>query len=140
MGLAIGNVPAFLVMPYGGGLDTAFYWQRVLVFLMVMGFMWCIAMYGYLASGSRYSYACLLWVGYGGVQTISHIPNFNRKKNLFLDILDNFLSCLIVFLVDMFFAYITGTGTSEQAKTSIIKCVEDTAIVVDHLKSGKAGD
>eukprot|EP00928_Gymnodinium_smaydae_P092829 TRINITY_DN7678_c0_g1_i3.p1 TRINITY_DN7678_c0_g1~~TRINITY_DN7678_c0_g1_i3.p1 ORF type:complete len:969 (+),score=213.43 TRINITY_DN7678_c0_g1_i3:55-2961(+) len=138
MGLAFGSLPAMLCLQGAGVHDRDFGVPRILVYFVVMFLMWVVAMYGYLASNSRYSYACLLWVGYAGVQMISHIPSFDdRAQGLFMDVIDNFLSCLIVFLVDMLFAYLTGASTSNEVTKAVCQCVHEVAVIVEGFAACK---
>ena len=59
MGLAVGNVPAILILS-GTSADTSSM-LRFFAYFVVMFIMWTLAMFGYLAPGSKYYRACLLW-------------------------------------------------------------------------------
>eukprot|EP00971_Amphidinium_carterae_P017454 344098-Amphidinium_carterae.1 len=69
------------------------------------------AMYGYVATGSRYSYACLLWAGFGGAFMLVHLKALAPETAmvpesagaLFLDMMDNLTGCMIVFIVDILY-------------------------------------
>eukprot|EP00931_Biecheleriopsis_adriatica_P059954 TRINITY_DN35958_c0_g1_i1.p1 TRINITY_DN35958_c0_g1~~TRINITY_DN35958_c0_g1_i1.p1 ORF type:complete len:924 (-),score=176.27 TRINITY_DN35958_c0_g1_i1:218-2989(-) len=140
MGLAVGNVPAILVLSAtesGSAISMSFP-QRTIIYLVVMLIMWAIAMYGYLAPGSKYKLACLLWAGNGGVQMLSHIPHFDTlAPGLFMDVLDNYLACVVVFMVDMLFAYFQRDSTSEQVKAATTQCTADVSVIVETLKAGR---
>ena len=67
MGLAVGNVPAILILSGTGAeanlsLTSTSSLLRIFAYFVVMFIMWTLAMYGYLAPGSKYYRACLLWV------------------------------------------------------------------------------
>mmetsp|Transcript_19359 Transcript_19359/g.58234 ORF Transcript_19359/g.58234 Transcript_19359/m.58234 type:complete len:907 (-) Transcript_19359:36-2756(-) len=142
LGLGVGSVPALLVMQ-GAALDggqSEVFLQGLTIYIVVMFIMWTMAMYGYLAPGSKYSYACLLWVAHSGTQMLRHVPKYDRARGLFLDVIDNMLACLIVFVVDMLWAYVSGASTSEQARAAVVRCVEDAAAVAEALEDAKGGD
>ena len=65
MGLGVGNVPAILILSgtRADDLTSTTSMLRIFTYFVVMFVMWTLAMYGYLAPGSKYSSACLLWAG-----------------------------------------------------------------------------
>ncbi|CAJ1425175.1 unnamed protein product, partial [Effrenium voratum] len=103
MGLAVGNFPALLILDgstLGSSVCGSF------MYFAVMFVMWSLAIFGYLATDSKYFRACLLWAALGGVQMLRHLPRFSRMDvELFMAILDNVLAIMVVFFVDMVFAY-----------------------------------
>ena len=60
MGLAVGNVPAILILS-GTSAEKTSSMLRFFAYFVVMFIMWTLAMFGYLAPGSKYYRACLLW-------------------------------------------------------------------------------
>ncbi|CAE7663112.1 unnamed protein product [Symbiodinium pilosum] len=143
MGLAVGNVPAILILSGTRAHDLASTTSllRIFTYFVVMFVMWTLAMYGYLAPGSKYYSACLLWVGYGGVQMLRHLPQFDQPDaELFMTILDNIVAIMVVFLVDMVFAYVQGNSTEEQVKAAVTRCAQHVALVVEALEAGNVLD
>jgi len=139
MGLAVGNVPAILILS-GTSADTSSM-LRFFAYFVVMFIMWTLAMFGYLAPGSKYYRACLLWVGYGGVQMLRHLPQFDQPDaELFLAILDNIVAIMVVFIVDMVFAYVQGNSTEEQVKAAVTRCAQHVANAVETLQAGKVSE
>merc|ERR1719375_2842323 len=98
--------------------------------------MWTVAAYGYLATGSRYSYACGLWVGYGSTCMLRHLEHLENWRTLhssasFLQVIDQFMACFIVFIVDTIFAHSFGTSMSELATAKVSECLQSTANIVE---------
>lgn len=140
LGLGIGSVPALLVMQgstLDGGESNVFI-QGLTIYLVVMFIMWALVMYGHLAPGSKYGYACLVWVGFSGTQMLRHVPKYDHARGLFMNIIDNMLACLIIFLVDMIWAYVGGDSTPEQARGAVVKCVEDCASIATAVQDSSA--
>ncbi|CAJ1330216.1 unnamed protein product [Effrenium voratum] len=135
MGLAVGNFPALLILDgstLGSSVCGSF------MYFAVMFVMWSLAIFGYLATDSKYFRACLLWAALGGVQMLRHLPRFSRMDvELFMAILDNVLAIMVVFFVDMVFAYWQGSGASEQVKAAVTRCIQDVALLVATSKAGK---
>eukprot|EP00439_Symbiodinium_sp_Y106_P053021 s2973_g7.t1 len=135
MGLAVGNVPAILILS-GTSAENTSSMLRFFAYFVVMFIMWTLAMFGYLAPGSKYYRACLLWVGYGGVQMLRHLPQFDQPDaELFLAILDNIVAIMVVFIVDMVFAYVQGNSTEEQVKAAVTRCAQHVANAVETLQA-----
>lgn len=140
MGLAVGNVPAILILS-GTSAEKTSSMLRFFAYFVVMFIMWNLAMFGYLAPGSKYYRACLLWVGYGGVQMLRHLPQFDQPDaELFLAILDNIVAIMVVFIVDMVFAYVQGNSTEEQVKAAVTRCAQHVANAVEALQAGKVSE
>eukprot|EP00971_Amphidinium_carterae_P294858 5854889-Amphidinium_carterae.1 len=86
--------------------------------------MFFAAMFGYLATGSRYSYACLLWAGFGGSFMLVHLKALAPESAmvpespgaLFLDMNDNLTGCMVVFIVDiLYIQFFRGHASSRVA-------------------------
>eukprot|EP00927_Polykrikos_kofoidii_P086034 TRINITY_DN9520_c0_g1_i1.p1 TRINITY_DN9520_c0_g1~~TRINITY_DN9520_c0_g1_i1.p1 ORF type:complete len:928 (-),score=91.49 TRINITY_DN9520_c0_g1_i1:308-3043(-) len=141
LGLTVGNAPALLVLQgFAENDKSPFFLPCFIIYCVLMFVMWVMAIYGYLAKNSKYSYACVIWAAFGSAHMVRHIPVFNPKHGLFLEVMDNFVACLIVFLVDLLWTHYSGSGTSRQAKAAVIRCISDTAAMVDKLRDGNIDD
>mmetsp|Transcript_66787 Transcript_66787/g.159793 ORF Transcript_66787/g.159793 Transcript_66787/m.159793 type:complete len:1008 (-) Transcript_66787:151-3174(-) len=140
LGLVFGNMPA-LVLINGDGTyqsEFAFFPQGLLIYGALMNLMFFGAMYGYLATGSRYSYACLLWAGFGGSFMLIHLKALAPGATLppedagalFLDMMDNFVGCMLVFVVDIVYIKCFKGHASSRVAKAIPACLDDVASVV----------
>lgn len=140
MGLAFGSLPGFVILQSESGdiASSPIFAQRVVVYLVVMFFIWAVAMYGTIASGSKHSYACILWAGCAGMHMMHHMPHFNdQSPGFFMNLLDNCLACVIVFLVDLSFEFLSGTGLASEAEDMMCQCLSDTTELVGQLQDGQ---
>lgn len=143
LGFVMGHLPATLLLNPGSNTLGGFTHlpQGPVIYLSAMWLMWVVAMYGYLATGGRWNYACLLWVGFGGTQMLGHWCFLNTqgaesKADIFGDILDNFTGCFIVFFVDVLFARMTGWQTTQRVAVVVPACVDNIATVIDDFRRG----
>jgi len=136
MGLAMGNIPALLALqgvpPDSRSLQ---FLQCIVSYSVIMFLMWSMSMYGYVATGSKYSYACLIWVGISSSQMMQNLQTFHGTRGLFMDVIDNILACVIIFLVDTAFAYLFGMSTSEQMNAAVCECLDDVSMIMDNFTS-----
>lgn len=144
IGLALGNLPAVMLLKQECYTDDCFihYPQGPIVYLQLMFAQWALAMYGYLATGSKYSYACLLWAGFSGVQMLRSMYTPNGRQGtlsdskLFESTMDNMLGCFIVFAVDILAAHLTDSRTTEQVATNLPQCFNNVSSILTKLRDG----
>ncbi len=151
LGIYVGNLPEALLMQKGlveqkhdilAARSFYHYPQGLIMYLALMFMMWMVAIYGYLATGAKYSYACLLWAGFGGVQMLKRLKltlplptNVDSEYVLFMDTMDCFAGCLIIFFVDLLAAYLTSEGASDRVAKTLPECLASVASVVDHIST-----
>ncbi|CAK9112205.1 unnamed protein product [Durusdinium trenchii] len=143
MGLAVGNIPALLILSDRTAVDpsSTSYLLRVFMYFVVMLITWTLAIFGYLAVDSKYCGACLNWAALSGVQMLRHLPRVSMLDvDLFTAILDNVMSVMVVFLVDMVFAYMQGNSASEQVKAAVTECIQRISTLMSTLKADGIGD
>ncbi|CAL1154115.1 unnamed protein product [Cladocopium goreaui] len=140
MGLAVGNIPALLIFSStdpAADLTSVNYLLRVFMYFVVMFTTWTLAIFGYLATDSKYFRACLMWAALSGTEMFRHLPRVGMLDvQLFTAILDNVLAVMVVFMVDMVFAYMQGNDASEQVKAAVTRCIQRIATQLDTLKAG----
>ncbi|CAL1151409.1 unnamed protein product [Cladocopium goreaui] len=138
MGLAVGNIPALLIFSStdpAADLTSVNYLLRVFMYFVVMFTTWTLAIFGYLATDSKYFRACLMWAALSGTEMFRHLPRVGMLDvQLFTAILDNVLAVMVVFMVDMVFAYMQGNDASEQVKAAVTRCIQRIATQLDTLK------
>eukprot|EP00929_Paragymnodinium_shiwhaense_P017929 TRINITY_DN12780_c0_g1_i1.p1 TRINITY_DN12780_c0_g1~~TRINITY_DN12780_c0_g1_i1.p1 ORF type:complete len:1051 (+),score=209.68 TRINITY_DN12780_c0_g1_i1:94-3246(+) len=152
IGLTMGNIPALLLMvseSHHGTHRRCFktFPHGILMYMISMLLMWTAAMYGYMASGAKYSYACLLWAGFGGTYMLQHLFVLSYQQglspesygDLFMDVMDNFVGCFIVFLVDIGFAHLTGGLASRRVASIVPKAVYSIGNVVQGFRTAAGG-
>jgi len=137
MGLAVGNFPALLILSGSDAdLTSTNYLLRIFMYFVVMFTTWTLAIFGFLAMDSKYFRACLTWAALSGVEMLRHLPRVGMLDvELFTAILDNVLAVMVVFLVDMIFAYMQGDDASEQVKAAVTRCIQCIASQMDTLKA-----
>jgi len=142
MGLALGNLPAAMLLKPECYESHCFahYPTGPIVYLQLMFIQWAVAVYGYLATGSRFSYACLLWAGFSGVQMLQsmHTPygrhHHSTDSSLFLSTMDNMLGCFIVFGVDIIASHLLVSRTVEQVATHVTQSLQAVANMIGRLR------
>lgn len=137
MGLAVGNIPALLILSSTDPADltSVNYLLRIFMYFVVMFTTWTLAIFGYLAMDSKYFRACLMWAALSGTEMCRHLPRVGMLDvQLFTAILDNVLAVMVVFMVDMVFAYMQGNDASEQMKAAVTRCIQRIATQIDTLK------
>merc|ERR1740121_1598119 len=109
-----------------------------------MFFLWVMAMYGYLATGAKWSYACLLWAAFGGIEMIEFftkffkdagelcIPelNYHHTYHTFLSTFDNFMACLLLMFVDVIFAVNTTDLSIHRLAKRIPNCLQEILAIM----------
>ncbi|CAK0894333.1 unnamed protein product [Prorocentrum cordatum] len=152
MGQVLGTLPAVLLSYHaacqdnqGAELGNA---PRIVRYMVVMFLLWSTAMYGYLATGAKWSYAYLLWAAFGGVKMISYFPapgndlfeecvvgvaHFKNTAETFLSILDNFTGCLLLVFVDVIFAANTSNLTIHRLARRIPNCLQNILVIMEGL-------
>jgi len=145
LGIILGNLPALSLDIEGhGNIDS------IIVYLELMFVMFTLAVYGYLATGAKWSYACLLWAGFGGVQMLGNAKGMylgsqghddkwyiEDTSSLYLRVMDNFCGCVMILLVDILWASGLGVRTADQVAEAVPQCLDDLAQLVEALRDGK---
>jgi len=67
---------------------------------------------------------------------LNHIPNVEARHGRFTEILDTFVSILLVFGVDMFYFYVSGATGPRQALSSVGSCLDRVGQCVNELTTG----
>jgi len=152
LGYILGNLPGLLLqdglaMSPDGKFTSC---TAVALYLALMFIMWGIAIYGYLAPrptiGTNWSYACLLWAGFGGWQMLARLsPSVamksfeKRQARMFQSLIDGYLGCVIVLVVDLCFARFFGKRVTDEVANVLPLCLEDIASAVRALRQDEEG-
>eukprot|EP00931_Biecheleriopsis_adriatica_P023661 TRINITY_DN14896_c0_g1_i1.p1 TRINITY_DN14896_c0_g1~~TRINITY_DN14896_c0_g1_i1.p1 ORF type:complete len:1066 (+),score=182.62 TRINITY_DN14896_c0_g1_i1:84-3281(+) len=141
LGLSLGTVPwVVLTNPICASSQLWCFYelpQGLLLYLFAMFLMWTIPIYGYVATGSKHSYAYLLWAGFGGVLMMKKLlyqQHASQVMNSFQDQIDNLMGCMIVFVVDWFFATFTGRRNIDSLKHNVEQSFHNAAQLMDHIQ------
>jgi len=144
IGLALGNLPAVLLLKQNCYEEQCFLHSNTgpIAYILLMFSQWAVSMYGYLATGSKYSYACLLWAGFSGVQMLRgmHTP-YGRNgdmtaSQLFASTTDNMMGCFIVFGVDILAAHFMASRTTEQVASYVSRSLLNVSDLLCRLRGG----
>merc|ERR1712137_1226345 len=113
LGLFVGSLPQALLMQTSSSANDER--QRKVfthvhlgpvAYLTLMFFFFAIPMYGSLAKGAKWGYACLLWASFGGCQMLVQWELITPMHANHISLLDSYAGCLIIFIVDFLFAYL----------------------------------